>query len=406
MPGDSDSNQERVPYSLREEWKDVEPIFVQDGPDSICPISYLEEFKDTMSYLRAVMKNREISERAFELVGDSIRIHPANYSAWLYRMELFWALEKDVIEELDWISDIASENPKNYQLWHQRQQIIEALFKLGKIEEFGPTDYSAILEESIKVSQAANTKLPEAASKRLGEESLDYAKLLSVENFNNKLIKSEIHFLNEQIDFDSKNFHAWSYRQFVVKTFNLFEYEYLYTKLKIEQDIRNNSAWNQLYFVLKNYFLLNEKSTPELNGAINPNIQSNCDVSTLLIQHIEFATSKIYLAPNNESSWVFIQGLLRLHGPELLYTDLHSKIAQILSLNDKKSEYLSQSRFYWEYLAKYYLHKRDSLTSDISNPRFLDYNNKAKDSYEKLANSLDPIRKNYWNYLLNKTVLL
>ncbi|OLY83343.1 Protein farnesyltransferase/geranylgeranyltransferase type-1 subunit alpha [Smittium mucronatum] len=393
-------NEERIPYSQRVEWKDVVPISVEDGPDSICPISYLEEFKDTMSYLRAVMKTNEISERAFDLVGDSINMHPANYSAWLYRMELFLGLNKDAIDELDWISNIAAENPKNYQLWHQRQRIIQELYKRNEIENFGSLKIDSIADLFTKASGSKNVEIPQSAGKLFGEQSFDIGQFFSKNEFKNKIIESEVNFLNEQIDLDSKNFHAWSYRQFVVKTFGLYEYEFLYAKLKIEQDIRNNSAWNQLYFVLNSHFLKEEVPTPDqgLTGID----QAKVSKESILKDLITFSVEKIHMTPSNESPWVFVQGLLRIHGPELLYTDLYTQINQLSLLKDKKSTYLAQSRFYWEFMAKYYIQKRDFIGSD--GVEYSEWNSKAKSAYDKLSN-LDPVRKNYWNYLVEKNIV-
>jgi protein farnesyltransferase/geranylgeranyltransferase type-1 subunit alpha len=35
-----------------------------------------------MDYFRAIVKNEEYSERAFELVSEALLLSPANYSIW------------------------------------------------------------------------------------------------------------------------------------------------------------------------------------------------------------------------------------------------------------------------------------------------------------------------------------
>lgn len=51
---------------------------------------------------------------------------------------------------------------------------------------------------------------------------------------------------------DSKNYHVWSYRQWLVKRFDLFEEkeELKWTESMIEEDVRNNSAWNHRWFLV------------------------------------------------------------------------------------------------------------------------------------------------------------
>jgi protein farnesyltransferase/geranylgeranyltransferase type-1 subunit alpha len=51
---------------------------------------------------------------------------------------------------------------------------------------------------------------------------------------------------------DSKNYHVWSYRQWLVKRFDLFDKpeEMAWTESLIDEDVRNNSAWNHRYYLV------------------------------------------------------------------------------------------------------------------------------------------------------------
>jgi protein farnesyltransferase/geranylgeranyltransferase type-1 subunit alpha len=51
---------------------------------------------------------------------------------------------------------------------------------------------------------------------------------------------------------DAKNYHVWSYRQWLVKRFDLFDKpeELEWTHGMIEDDVRNNSAWNHRYYLV------------------------------------------------------------------------------------------------------------------------------------------------------------
>lgn len=50
---------------------------------------------------------------------------------------------------------------------------------------------------------------------------------------------------------DSKNYHVWSYRQWLVQRFDLYTAEELkWTEGMIEEDVRNNSAWNHRFYLV------------------------------------------------------------------------------------------------------------------------------------------------------------
>lgn len=51
---------------------------------------------------------------------------------------------------------------------------------------------------------------------------------------------------------DGKNYHAWQHRQWVIRTFKLWEGELEFVDSLLLKDLRNNSAWNQRYFVVSN----------------------------------------------------------------------------------------------------------------------------------------------------------
>lgn len=82
-----------IPFSEREEWKDVEPIPEFDPAPPIAPIDYSPICKfylvvEIMSYFRAIIKAEEISIRAFNLTQEVIDISPGFYTAWHYRLKL------------------------------------------------------------------------------------------------------------------------------------------------------------------------------------------------------------------------------------------------------------------------------------------------------------------------------
>ena len=73
-------------YASSPEWSNITPIPLNDGSDSgaqpLASIAYAPEYLEATSYLRAVMADNEMSERALALTEDIIKMNPAHYTVW------------------------------------------------------------------------------------------------------------------------------------------------------------------------------------------------------------------------------------------------------------------------------------------------------------------------------------
>lgn len=62
----------------------------------------------------------------------------------------------------------------------------------------------------------------------------------------------ELEFIAKGLQEDTKNYHTWAYRQWILSEFNdepLWATEPEFVEKMIHQDIRNNSAWHHRFFV-------------------------------------------------------------------------------------------------------------------------------------------------------------
>ncbi|KAJ1959620.1 CAAX geranylgeranyltransferase alpha subunit [Dispira parvispora] len=294
---------------------------------------------EAMGYFRAIMRSNEKSARALELTEEIIWLNPGHYTAWAYRLDILKALKLDLHQELEFLNEFALCNPKTYQLWHHRREIITLL----------------------------------------GDP------------------QGEFEFLESVFKEDGKNFHAWAYRQWLLVAFDLWNGELEFIEKILEVDVRNNSVWNQRFFVVT------RASTIALD-------------QPTLARELEFAWSKILLAPGNESSWVYYRGLLEQFGTTDEWLAVEAQLKNATKEDNITPEdngellkepqpSLTGSRFYWEMLVDVHTYKIQHtdkviavLNGTITTP---DLTKQSRDEVQRLCahlEELDPVRKAYWTY--------
>lgn len=182
-------------------WTDIQPIPQDDGPDPLVPIMYSEQYRTAMDYFRAVSASGEKSERVLELTETIIRMNPAHYTVWRYRMATLLVLDKDLEVELELMNEFARENLKSYQVWHHRLLLLE------------------------KISPEHPTK------------EIDYA--------------------HDSLIPDPKNYHTWAYLHWLYSHFSSLSRisepewaaEQAWCDEMLRTDGRNNSAWGWRWYL-------------------------------------------------------------------------------------------------------------------------------------------------------------
>ncbi|XP_033113404.1 protein farnesyltransferase/geranylgeranyltransferase type-1 subunit alpha-like [Anneissia japonica] len=238
-------------------------------------------------------------------------------------------------------TDAAELNPANYSVWQYRRLILKALNKdLQEELDF----IKEIIQENPKNYQVWHHR------KILVEWTQDPS--------------DELEFSEEILHLDAKNYHAWSHRQWILETFKLWDGELAFVDKLLLQDLRNNSAWNQRYFVISNVSKIE---------------------SDVLKREVEYTLEKIQKAPNNESPWNYLRGILSDHEmykyPGLMDT------CQEMYNKDIRSPYLIAC------IIDMYEEMLEAKTSQD------DTLMKAVQHCNELADQYDEIRKEYWRYV-------
>jgi protein farnesyltransferase/geranylgeranyltransferase type-1 subunit alpha len=164
-------------------------------------IAYSPLFVKNLNRLRYLLHNREYSERGSTLSEHIIREMKNHYAAWVYRRQLLQSMEsKDLYQaELDFCNAIILEEPKGFQTWEHKRFCSLALTEI------------------------------------------DHEK--------------ETKFLEIILALASKNYHAWSFRVWMTRQFNLHEKEIPLVDKMILSQVDNNSVWSYRKFLSKHLAL-------------------------------------------------------------------------------------------------------------------------------------------------------
>ena len=240
------------------------------------------------------------------------------------------------------------------------------------------------------------------------------------------LPKDEMPFLARTLAKDAKNYHVWSYRQWLVRHFGLWpdtsetvlernvtgtareedevapstavdvfrhkagEAELRFTEVLIEDDVRNNSAWNHRFFVL-----FGRENAPQ-------------PAVWVLDREVGFSKDKIAQAPQNVAAWNYLRGVSRLRKRRPLQEERLSseKGTDALKSPDESSDLSDLEGFAGQFA------QVDGPLEEIQSSHALELLSeiwmkkneisRAKKALQILADELEPIRKGYWEFLMKQ----
>lgn len=279
------------------------------------------------------MAAEEYSPRCLRLTGLVINMNAAHYTAWLYRFDLIKQLKLLLFDEIMWLNKLSLENIKNYQIWHHRQLLLDHYY---------PTPIGYMENEEQTIS--------------------DFA-------------KAERVFMTVMLKLDTKNYHVWSYRQAMVRKLSQFNIaELVDTQNFIEEDIRNNSAWAHRFFLIFS-------NPAHSNLAVQPSEPDPNVPVDIIDKEINYAQGKILLAPQNQSPWNYIRGVLVKGGRKF---STIGKFAESFVDGLGEVDEKVHSSHALELLSEVYVEKGDFIM--------------AKLCLNHLAEKWDPVREGYWKY--------
>ncbi|KAF2036354.1 protein prenylyltransferase, partial [Setomelanomma holmii] len=248
------------------------------------------------------------------------------------------------IEVLGHVTRLLNENPEYYTIWNHRRRVLSSL--LSAEDSLLPAD--DLIQGDLQLTFALLRKFPKCywiwnhrdwllrrAEAILGAEAA------------HKLWSGELQLINKMLHADSRNFHAWSYRRFVVSQINrlsssttaepqtpsLVESEFEYTTKMIKANLSNFSAWhNRSQFIPQ--ILRERNADPRARRAF-------------LGSELSLICEAINTDPFDQSIWFYHQYLLSVLSPSCRP---QQQIVQDLSNGERQKYYEHEMEYIREIL--------------------------------------------------------
>ncbi|KAG6884895.1 hypothetical protein C0993_007404 [Termitomyces sp. T159_Od127] len=196
----------------------------------------------------------------------------------------------------------------------------------------------------------------------------------------------ELKFIAESLQVDVKNYHTWSYRQWLLAYFNdkdLWAGELDFVDAMIVHDVRNNSAWHHRFFVV-------------FQSGIR---EGETDRDRIIRRELTFVKENISLAANNPSAWNYLRGILDIN--DLPY----SRVEDFVRMYADASEDATRDVVDLENLPP---SKGAELPCPAATEFLADIHEKegrileATELWRSLADEHDTIRKKYWEFRIRE----
>nr|XP_019000169.1 geranylgeranyl transferase type-2 subunit alpha [Kwoniella mangroviensis CBS 8507]OCF63630.1 geranylgeranyl transferase type-2 subunit alpha [Kwoniella mangroviensis CBS 8507] len=228
------------------------------------------------------------------------------------KIEAYLALEQDVlgrkhrkeynIESLDQTTRLLDLNPEFYTIWNYRRNIL-----LGLFPSLSPEEVVSHLTTDLRLTTSYLLVHPKVYwiwnHRKWCLESVPDGPGDTV-TWKEEFWKGELKLVEKMLDADSRNFHAWDYRRYVLSslpTQRPLSDELKYTQTKIESNFSNFSAWHCRTKTLSAIW--------EKEGTNQQEINKTKD------EEFELITQALWTDPNDQSGWLYHRWLIGSEPP-------------------------------------------------------------------------------------------
>lgn len=261
------------------------------------------------------------------------------------------------VEVLGLTTKLLQENPEYYTIWNHRRRALESILEAQASEQEPPRPLEQRAEELVNgdlhLTFALLRKFPKCywiwnhRNWILGK-----AETLLEAGTARKLWSAELQLVGKMLHADSRNFHAWGYRRFVVEQLErlnsslstsddagsgspkaLVESEFEYTTKMIKTNLSNFSAWHNRGQIIPRLL--------SLRGA------DNVARRKLLGDELDLICTAINTDPFDQSIWYYHQYLMSTLSPEC---PRQSLIALDLNNHDRQKYYEHEMEYMQEIL--------------------------------------------------------
>jgi len=242
---------------------------IERAADTAAGAAAMDLLQDVIS----AKKKKDFSTEYFSKTLELLKLNPELTMAWNYRREILLHSPSSLATELDLLNSVMVDlrMTKSYCLWSHRRWILNQLRVRSEL-----TNY--ILDNEMRVVE-------------------------------------KIHKL------DSRNFHAWSFRKFLIDSHNVIVDDFEYSTKLIEADFSNYSAW---------YLRMH-------SGGVKDGMLE-----------MELVWNAIFTEPNDQSAWQYHDWLLKKYPDNFEMHALDSQmLTELESVVDEKDKKYILLQYLW-----------------------------------------------------------
>ncbi|KAL1947695.1 hypothetical protein VTO73DRAFT_13419 [Trametes versicolor] len=225
-------------------------------------------------------------------------------------------------ESFDLTTKLLHVNPEFYTVWNYRRNILLN----GLFPERTPTQINDLLSDDLSLTTAFLKQHPKVYwiwnhRQWCLQQVPDGPSETDVNGWRQSYWNKELFVVEKMLDADPRNFHAWTYRRYVLAQMPVKrteQSELAYTKRKIEANFSNFSAWHQRSKVLTSLWA---------SGKLDKAKSSQ--------EEFDLVQNAMYTDPNDQSVWIYHRWLI---GPGDDRNILEREIASIQELLDEQPD--------------------------------------------------------------------